>query len=201
MIGEIARTLRFKYAKDVTGEIIIRTIKRHPFLNKITLSDCRNFQLSHIKKAITLPLKHVKSLSIDNCRKLSSQALFLMILNAPNLAHINITDSDVDDQFFLDLNPSIHIKRLSTLKSNSITAQGMQSLVMKYPKLIKLEISIEILTASMMFHILKLSELNELKVFYSSLEIIPSFKPASNIQIIEILPKENFTPNNSCFKL
>lgn len=201
MIGEIARVLRFKYSKNVTGETIIRIIKRHPFLHKISLNDCRNLQISNLKKAITLPLKSVKFLSIEGCKKISSQALYTMILNAPNLAHLNIIQSGVDQQFFLDLNPKVHLKHLTSIQFSVSGHQGIKHLSQKFQNLRRLEMHTDLLTAPMMFHILKLLNLYELKVFYENIEMIPSFQSHENLQIVDILPKENFSPNNASFQL
>jgi hypothetical protein len=201
MIGEISKKLKFRYPKDVTGEIIVRTIKRNPFLSDINLKDCKNFSYSHLKKAITLPLKHLKSLSVENCRKVTSQALFNMILTSTKLKYLNFLDSGVDNQFFLDLNPTIHLKNLVGLKISSISDTGIQNLVAKYPQLLKIEVHIDILTPNIVYNLLKLENLTDLKLYYDSIEYIRAFKPLAKISVIEILPKVNFTPCNSSFEL
>ena len=202
MIGEIARVLKFKYAKDVTGDLIVRTIKRHPFLHKVLLTDCRNFQITHIKKAVSLPLRSLKSLSLENCKRISSQALYTLILQTSNLSHLNIKDSGVDDQFFMDLNPSVHLKHISSLKISGVSSQGIQHLVKKYSNLLKkLEVHTECLTSLMMFNILKLPQLMELKVYYDTIENIQAFVPNSALESIEIFPRDSYTPNGCSFMM
>ena len=201
MIGEISKSLKFRYAKDVPGEIVVKIIKRNPFLMRISLKDCKNVRFGHIKKAISLPLRSVKFLNVENCKKINSQSLFTMIQNSPKVNTLNTLGSGVDNQFLLDLNPSVHLKNLSCLTFMLQQGPGLETFVSKYPNLLKLELHLANLSQNIIFHIFKLQNLIELRVFYEGIEYIPSFKPGRSLQTVEILPKDNFTPSNFSFEL
>lgn len=196
MVGELAKSLRFNYAKDVSGDIIIRTIKRHPYLSVISLTDCRNLSLAHIKRAMGLPLRHLKRLDLERCKKLNSQALFSMILNTPKLAHINLIETSVDDTFFQDLNPQVHLKNLSSISCSSLTSVGVSSIVCKYPKILRFELHVARLTSELVSLVFRMPSLIEVKLYYETAEFIEIFKPCSQLQVVEILPTDRIEPRS-----
>ena len=83
-----------------------------------------------------------------------------------------------------------------------MSSQGIQHLVKKYSNLLKkLEVHTECLTSLMMFNIIKLPQLMELKVYYDTIENIQAFVPNSALESIEIFPRDSYTPNGCSFMM
>ncbi|CAG9326320.1 unnamed protein product [Blepharisma stoltei] len=160
--------------REVPGEVVIRIIKKNQYIQDLSLLDCKNLQVTHIKKAMTLPIKRVHTLNLEGCNRLSSQSLFTILISASGLKSLNIKGCDgVDDAIFKDLNPSVHLKHLSEIAfSGNITVFGVRHLVKKFPLISKVEVFGANLTSDFCASILRLQNLVKLIIYYSNSEML-----------------------------
>ena len=201
MISEMSRKVKFNYPKDINGEVITRILKKHPFLKSVVMKDCRNFQAVHLKKAISLPMKHVQVLNLQGCRKVNSQVLFTLILNTPKLKVLNIIDTLVDDVFFLDINPTLHLKALTELRAGNLSELGVANIAKKCKDIEKIEIHPEVVTGKMTEYLLSLSSLQELRIYYQSVQGLFKLNPVSKLQVIEFLQIDAPHTTSQCLDL
>lgn len=201
MVSELSRKVKFNYPKDINGEVIIRILKKNPFLKTVIMKDCRNFQQLHLKKAISVPMKYVQVLNMQGCKKVNSQTLYTLILNTPQLQVLNIIDTLVDDMFFLDLNPTLHIKSLTELKVGNLSEMGVANLNKKCKGLKKIEIHPEVLTGKMSEYLLGLEKLNELRIYYQSTHSLYKFSPVSQLEVLEVLQSDYPHTTSQCLDL
>lgn len=148
---------------------------------------------------MTLPIRHVHTLSLENCNKLSSQSLFVILQSASGVRFLNIRGCDgVDDQLFKDLNPSVHLKNLEGIRFGShITYFGVRHLVKKFSNLTKVEIFGANLTTELVLALFRLEKLEELNISYTQSHNLDfGLICKSNVlKVANIFPVRNFSIN------
>lgn len=191
MISEMTRKVSFKYGKDITGEVIVRIIKRNPFLTHVSMRGCRNFQLTHMKKATTLPLKRVLALDLEGCKKINSQCLFQLIREGFHIESLNAVDTQADDDFFNYLNTNLHLKHIKELRYGNLGDLGGLNLSCKFQQIVKLEVHPLVLTDSLTQHLFSMENLKELKIYYQEVQNIKEVQAKCLLTHIEILQRDS----------
>jgi hypothetical protein len=90
---------------------------------------------------VSLPLKRLEVLSLENCRKMTAQGVFLFVQMAPKLRELNInTKKSFGEELMKSVNPKIHMKYLTSI-SLRCRVTGAAQLTRKYPNLTKITLT------------------------------------------------------------
>jgi hypothetical protein len=152
-----------------------------------------------MKKAVTLPLKRVLVLDVENCKKINSQCLFLMIREGFNITSLNALDTLADDDFFNYINTTLHLKHLTELRFGNIGEIGALNLSTKFHQITKLELHLQILSHSIAQHIFSMKTLLDLRLYYQECKLPREIEIKCKLSQIEILQED--TPRTSSSSL
>jgi len=196
-LGYLVKTIRIKNPNDAPGEVIIRAIKKNPYVENLKLSGCGNLQITHVKKAMGLPLKRVKVLDLSGCKKLNSEALFLILRDASKCQELNLINSSADDSFFINLNRNIHMTQIKKLSIGpNFTKESIRKLLEKYPSITSLNFMGAHIDTQLCYYLVKFPKLQELSIRYSNVENLKQRLPLSEAPLKKLIvfPMEKHPP-------
>lgn len=204
-MSQMITYLKILNGKDISGDLVIRIIRRSLYCETLDLSTCKNLLPIHIKKATILPIKKVITLSLKNCKKLTSSAIFNILQMTPRIENLDLTGcTAADDSLLKDLNPRIHLTNLKRIKlgGGGFTPYGISFLGKKYPHLKGIELSDILLNKDLVLFLQRFIELDSLIINFSECEMIDNIPPCKYPQLrkLNIFPQAKYPVPSECVR-
>ena len=202
-MSQMITHLRILKGKEISGDLVVRIVRRSLYCETLDLSNCVNLMPIHIKKANILPIKKVITLSLRNCKKLNSSAIFNILQMTPRIENLDLTGcSAADDELLRNLNPRIHLTNLKRIKlgGGGFTPYGMSFLGKRYPHLKGIELSDILLNKDLILFLQRFTELDSLIINFNDSEMIDSIPECIYPQLkkLNIFPQAKYpSPSDS----